>query len=88
MPVPDKFTDWGDAAPLSVIVSLADCAPATAGVKATKAVQEAAGARVVAQVLICVNDVALVPVIVIEIRCTVAVPLLVIFTDAAKDTVP
>lgn len=64
---------------------MADKAPVTCGVKAAYTVQEADAARVVGQVLIWLNEAGLVPVIAIEIRCTAAVPVLVMVTDLAAE---
>ena len=67
-PVPVRVTDWGEALPVSVMVSLAVNAAAVAGVKATRTVQLAAGASVAVQLLTSRKSVGLAPVMAMEVR--------------------
>jgi len=81
-------TDWGEALPLSVMVSLAVNAAAVAGVKATRTVQLAAGASVAVQLLTSRKSVGLAPVMAMEVRSSVAVPALVRLTAMGAEAVP
>ena len=75
VPVPVSFTDCGVPVALSAKESAAVSAPAAAGLNSTETVHEAPAASVVPQVVADLrNDVALVPVIVSEVRLSVAVP--------------
>jgi len=68
-------TACGDPVALSAIESDAFNAPAAAGLNSTETVQEAAAASVVPQVVAdLMNEVALVPVMVSDVRFNVAVP--------------
>jgi hypothetical protein len=75
LPVPARVTACGDPVALSAIESDAFNAPAAAGLNSTETVQEAAAASVVPQVVAdLMNEVALVPVMVSDVRFNVAVP--------------
>lgn len=63
MPVPFRLTACGEVAALSVTVKEAAAAPVALGLKVIEIVQLAAGATVVPQVVVLVNDVACAPVI-------------------------
>jgi hypothetical protein len=64
-PVPLRFTACGEVAALSVTVNEAVAAPVALGLKVMEIVQLAAGATVVPQVVVLVNDAASAPVILI-----------------------
>ena len=70
------------------MVRLALSVPTAAGLNATKMMQFAPGARVVPQVLTCVNEVALVPEIAIPAISSVVLPALVTVTLFASEVVP
>ena len=70
------------------MVRLALSVPTADGLNATKMMQFAPGARVVPQVLTCVNEVALVPEIAIPAISSVVLPALVTVTLFASEVVP
>src|SRR5579859_7859531 len=89
VPVPVRATDCGDPVALSAIESDAPNAPAAAGLNSTETVQVAAAASVVPQVVAdLMNEVALVPVMVSEVRFSVAVPEFLMVTVCAAVVEP
>ena len=77
MPVPVRTAVCGELASLSATLSVALAVATVVGVKVTLMVQLAATASVVPQVVVCANDVAEVPPIVMAMPVTVAALLLV-----------
>jgi len=71
-----------------VPLSVAFCAAADAGLKATRTVQLAPGASEALQIFNCSNDVGLVPVTEMDVRATVPVPVLVAVTGCASLAAP
>ena len=61
MPVPERLTDWGLPAALSVRASAAERLPAAEGVKVTLMVQLAPAASAMGQLLVWAKSPALVP---------------------------
>ena len=89
MPVPFSLTVCGEPVALSATERLAVRAPVAAGLNSTETVQVAAAASVVPQVVAdLIKDVALVPVIVSEVRFTVPVPVFLIVTTCAAVVEP
>ena len=86
VPVPERVTSWGDPPlELSATFIVAVRAPTTAGFSETEMVQLALGARVAAQVVVCVKEDASVPVKVIGLALKVSArpPVLVTVTTCA-----
>jgi len=61
MPVPERLTDWGLPAALSVMARAAERLPAAEGVKVTLMVQLAPAASAMPQLLVWAKSAALVP---------------------------
>ena len=70
------------------MISFAEAAPTTVGLKATYTEHVAAGARVAPHVSRASNEVGFVPVSVMDVKVTVAVPLLVSVNVFAAEVVP
>jgi uncharacterized protein YaaW (UPF0174 family) len=84
-PVPLSATVCGELAALSAKLSVAVSAPVAAGLKVTVTAQEALTASVALQVLVCVNDVGLVPPMLTPVTVMEALPELVSVTDCVAD---
>jgi len=76
-PIPERLTDWGLSAALSVIVSEAARLPLADGVKVTLIVQLAPAATLDPQLLVWTKSLALVPETVIPVTLKSALPELV-----------
>ena len=84
-PVPLNVTVCGELAALSAKLSEAVNAPVAAGLNVTVTEQEALTASADPQVLVCENEVALVPVMLTPVTVMVAVPELVSVTVCVAD---
>ena len=73
-PVPDKVTVCGEPTPLSATVTAPANEPVAAGLKVTVILQVPFAATPEAHVLVCVNDVALVPVMETPFTVSAALP--------------
>ena len=89
-PVPFRLTACGEVAALSVTVSEAVAGPVALGLKVMEIVQLVAGATVVPQVVVLVNDVASAPVILIppEVMSRTALPVFLRVTTLTVLAVP
>ena len=88
VPVPLNGTFWGDPGALSVKVMFAESAPVAEGVKVTLTEQFAPAASVEPQVLAeIVKALAFVPVIEIDVRFSVALPVLVTVVESGAEVV-
>ena len=83
--LPLNATVCGELAALSAKLSVAVSAPVAAGLKVTVTVQAALTANVAPQVLVCVNDVGLVPLMPTPVKVIAALPELVSVTDCVAD---
>jgi hypothetical protein len=83
VPVPARAAVWGLFGALSVMVRVPDLAPEAAGVNVTLIEQLAPAAKLVPQVFVCEKSPLLVPVKVMLVRVSAAVPLLVSVTALA-----
>lgn len=83
MPVPERATDWGELAALSTKSSVALKAPVDLGLKTTETVQVALTAREAAQVVVLVKDAGFVPLSLMLVRLSVAVPVFLSVTVCA-----
>jgi hypothetical protein len=72
VPVPERATVCGLPVALSVIVTIADRAPAAVGVKVTYTLQTEFGATAAPQLLVCAKS----PAVVIPVICMGVLPLL------------
>jgi hypothetical protein len=88
VPVPVKATLRGVPGALSVIVTAAVRTPAAVGVNVTAMAQDALTARLEPQVVVRAKSALLVPVIVLEVSVSAAVPVLVTVTDWLMLDVP
>ncbi len=86
--MPDKDTCCGEPLAESVMMSVADFAPAETGVKKMEMLQEAPTASEVPQLFDCAKSSASPPVTAIEENVTEAVPTFVRVVDCAADLLP
>jgi hypothetical protein len=80
--VPLRATVWGELPALSVALSVAERLPAVVGLKVTVTTQEPPAARLVPHALVSLNEVAFVPVMLILVSASAAVPALLNLTVA------
>ena len=88
MPVPLRAMVCGVLAALSAKLSVAESAPAAAGLKVTETVQEALATSVAPQVVVCEKEEAFVPVMEMPERFNAPVPVLVRVTACAAEEAP